>query len=217
MRRLAAILTLGIGLAGHAAGHRLDEYLQATLIGVTPGGVDVEINLTPGVAVLPVVMAEIDKDGDGRISDAEARAYAERVMQEVELRVDGVAAALSLMERAFPGVEEMRQGLGTIRLKMRASRVEGYSMAHELRFVNRHLPQISVYLVNCLAAPGDGLAVGRQERDEAQKSIRFGYSRMAWFAREPIWLALIGALLLARIAMLARGGTARFRTTLLQR
>ena len=40
--------------------------------------------------------------------------------------------------------------------------------AHELRFINRHLPKISVYLVNCLAAPGDGLTVGRQQRDQAQ-------------------------------------------------
>lgn len=208
MRGLAVPL-LVLSLAGNAAAHRLDEYLQATLIGIARGSVDLEIQLTPGVAVLPVVMSEIDGDRDGRISTGEARAYATRVMREVELRVDGRPASLSLVGSAFPTVEEMSQGLGTIRLKLRASRVEGDSAIHELRFINRHLPQVSVYLVNCLAAPGDGLTVGRQQRDAAQRSIAFGYSfgkgadrAPAWFAREPFWLAMLGTVLLARVAML---------------
>ena len=209
MRRLAAIPLLAMSLAGNAASHRLDEYLQATMIGLTQRGVDLEIHLTPGVAVLPVVMAAIDRDRDGSISDEEARAYAARVLRDVELRVDGKAAPLSLTATTFPTLEEMRQGLGTIRLKLRASGVEGDVAIHQLRFGNRHLPHVSVYLVNCLAAPRDGLTVWRQERDEAQRSIAFGYSfgksadgGSAWFAREPFWLATIGALLLARLAML---------------
>jgi hypothetical protein len=206
MRGLAIPL-LVLSLAGNAAAHRLDEYLQATLIGIAQGSVDLEIQLTPGVAVLPAVLSEIDRDRDGRISGEEARAYSTRVMREVELRVDGRAAPLSLVESTFPTLEEMRQGLGTIRLKLRASRVEGDSAVHELRFINRHLPQVSVYLVNCLA--GDGLRVGRQQRDEAQRSISFGYSfgksadpPPAWFMRERLWLAVLGTVLLARLAML---------------
>ena len=34
---------LALSLIGGAAAHRLDEYLQATLIGVTRDGIDVEI------------------------------------------------------------------------------------------------------------------------------------------------------------------------------
>ena len=69
-----------------------------------------------------------------------------------------------------------------------------------MRFENRHLPQVSAYLVNCLSA--DGLAVGRQERDEMQRSIRFEYS----FGKSeaPFWLAAVGMLLVARIAYFAR-------------
>ena len=77
---------LALSLAGGAAAHRLDEYLQATLIGVTRDGIDVEIRLTPGVAMLPVLMAVIDQDRDGRISSEEERAYVSRVVREVELR-----------------------------------------------------------------------------------------------------------------------------------
>ena len=45
-----------------------------------------------------------------------------------------------------------------------------------MRFENRHLAQVGAYLVNCLAAPSDGLVVRRQARDEAQRSIDFEYS-----------------------------------------
>src|ERR1051325_6401995 len=200
MRRIGVSALLALSLVGCAAAHRLDEYLQATLIGVTRDGVDVEIQLTPGVAVLPVLMAVIDQDRDGRISSGEQRAYVDRVAREVELRVDGVPAPLSLRESQFPTVEAMREGLGTIRMKLHASR-----SGHELRFENRHLPQVSAYLVNCLAFPSDGLVVRRQERDEAQRSIVFEYSfgaGAAPVALGTLWPAVIGTLLVARMAVL---------------
>jgi len=199
MKRMAVAVLFAISLSGDAAAHQLDEYLQATLIGVTRDGIDVEIQLTPGVAVLPMLMAVIDRDRDGRISVEEERVYAARVAREVELRVDGVPAALSLMESTFPALEAMRQGLGTIRMKLRATRT-----GHTLRFENRHLPQISAYLVNCLAAPADGLVVSGQERDEAQRSIVFEYSFGAGAAPGPLAasIAALGMLLVARMVVL---------------
>src|SRR5258706_14481313 len=189
MRRMGVSALLALSLVTGASAHRLDEYLQATLIGGTRDGIEVEINLTPGVARLPVLMAVIDQDRDGRISEGEARAYVGRVAREVELRVDGVPAPLSLIESAFPTLEAMREGLGTIKIRMRTAR-----SGHELRFENRHLPQVSAYLVNCLAAPSDGLVVRQQQRDEAQRSIQFEYSSGA------------GALPGPRAAGLGRGG-----------
>jgi len=118
MRRMGVSALLALSLVGGAAAHRLDEYLQATLIGVTRDGIDVEIQLTPGVAMLPVLMAVIDQDRDGRISSEEERAYVCRVARETELRVDGVPAPLSLIESTFPTIEAMREGLGTIRMKL---------------------------------------------------------------------------------------------------
>jgi len=206
MRRIGLNMLLALSLIGAAEAHRLDEYLQATMIEVKPDGIDVEIHLTPGVAMLPVLMAVIDPDRDGRISPAEERAYVRRVAREVELRVDGVPAPLSFIESNFPALEAMREGLGTIAVKLRTAR-----NGHELRFENRHLPQVSAYLVNCLAAPSDGLVVSRQKRDEAQRSIEFEYSfsagagprpRPAWTALEPFWPAAIGMLLLARMSVL---------------
>lgn len=206
MRRMAMSALLTLGLAAGAAAHRLDEYLQATLIGVTRDGIDLEIQLTPGVAVLPVVMAVLDQDRDGQISPAEQQAYVHRMVREVELRVDGEVAPLSAVESSFPTVESMREGLGAIRIKLHTPR-----RGHSLHFENRHLPQVSAYLVNCLASPSDGLIVSPPARDPAQRSITFQYSfgaeaapapRAAWIALAPFWPAAIGMLLVGRMALL---------------
>jgi hypothetical protein len=196
--RLALLM---MGLAGLADAHRLDEYLQATLIGVTPAGIDLEIQLTPGVAILPAWMRVIDQNRDGRISPQEKQAYVDRVTRDVELRVDGVIAPLSLVESKFPALDAMRDGLGTIVIRLRTAR-----RGHELRFENRHLPQVSAYLVNCLADPSEDLIVGRQRRDAAQKSIEFEYSfgavQGSRAALLPFWPALIGIPLAIRMALL---------------
>ena len=206
MRRMGVSVLLALSLVGGAPAHRLDEYLQASLIGVSRDNTDVEIHLTPGVAMLPIWMAVVDQDRDGRISTEEERAYVDRVIREVELRVDGVPAPLSPIESTFPTIEVLREGLGTVRMKLRARR-----SGHNLRFENRHLPQISAYLVNCLAAPSDGLVVSRQVRDEAQRSISFDYSfgadtvprsRTQWIPPGAFWPAVIGVLLLARMLVL---------------
>jgi hypothetical protein len=197
---LFVVLCAWLASAPPAGAHRLDEYLQATLIGVTPEGINVEIRLTPGIATLPVLMAMIDQDRDGRISAGEERAYAGRVAREVDLRVDGVPATLWLTESDFPTLEAMREGLGTIRMKLHTAR-----SGHELRFENHHLPQVSVYLVNCLAGPADGLVVRRQKRDVAQRSIEFEYAFGAGGVaplRAAFWPAAIGMLLVARMAVL---------------
>jgi hypothetical protein len=198
MKRIGVSALLALSLTVSATAHRLDEYLQATLIGVTRNGIDVEIQLTPGVSMLPSLMALIDQDRDGRISAQEERAYTDQVVRDVELRVDNAPAPLSLIESSFPDLEAMREGLGTIRLKLRTERT-----GHTVRFENRHLPQFSVYLVNCLAAPSDGLLVDRQQRDQTQTSMSFAYS----FDASPIaghyWKAgVIGMLLIARISVL---------------
>jgi hypothetical protein len=202
MKRVAVAALLTMILTSGAAAHRLDEYLQATLIGVTRDGVDIEINLTPGVAVLPVVMAAIDRNRDGQISPAEEQAYASAVLHDLELQVDGRPEKLRLMESHFPSPEAMREGLGIIRLNLRADRG-----GHELRFENHHLPRVSVYLVNCLASQDKSLIVGKPERDEAQLSIRFVYSFAdqpgarrdpGWLVQGAFWLAVAGTVAVVR-------------------
>ena len=185
----AAGLLVALILATSASAHRLDEYLQATLLGLTRTGVDVEIQLTPGIAVFPSVLPLLDRNLDGHLSRDEEATYAQWVAKDLELLIDGEKTPLAVVESQFSSLQEMHEGLGSIRLKMHGNRA-----GNRLAFRNHHLPELSAYLVNCLAAPGDGLTVGKQERDEVQRSIGFVYSFKPSLGKPWIsWLVGLGA------------------------
>ena len=89
--RIAPIALIGVclGLAAPLRAHRLDEYLQAARISVAADRVTLELDLTPGVAIAPAVLAMIDTDRNGELSPAESDAYARSVIDGVALKVDG--------------------------------------------------------------------------------------------------------------------------------
>ena len=76
-------------LGGVASAHRLDEYLQATILSVEKDHVQASMRLIPGVAVSSSVIASIDSNGDGTSSPPKSKAYAERVLGDLSLTVDG--------------------------------------------------------------------------------------------------------------------------------
>ena len=111
-------LLLGwLGVPGSA--HRLDEYLQATTIALAPHRVQAQIRLTPGVAVFPAVVPTIDLNRDGLISSDEQRAYAERVLGDLSLTLDGEPLKFRLSSAKFPGIDEMKEGRGEITNRFR--------------------------------------------------------------------------------------------------
>src|SRR5579862_6456121 len=97
LTRLIAGVAIVLSLGGVASAHRLDEYLQATIVLVEKNHVQASMRLIPGVTVASTVIASIDSDGDGVLSDAERRAYAERVLGDLLMTVDGERLKLKLV------------------------------------------------------------------------------------------------------------------------
>ena len=91
----------------------------------------------------------------------------------------------------------MREGLGIIRLDLRA-RIEGLQPGpHELRFENRHRPGVGAYLMNALVPPRS-ISIARQSRDERQTRICIDYwVRSSGNERTVDGRVLLGALLCA--------------------
>jgi hypothetical protein len=210
MRLAAAILLLSFGM--HASAHRLDEYLQATTISLEKDRVQAQIRLTPGVAVFPFVMATIDKNGDGVISSREQRAYAERVLGDLSLAVDGDRLWLQLISTNFPTTDEMKEGLGEIQINFAAD-VPRDSREHKLAFENHHQRPIAAYLVNCLVPRDPDTRVTAQKRnyeqslyqvDFVQSGVRSGPLSLVWWSEGRGWLGSVAMLLLARLAVLWR-------------
>jgi ABC-type nickel/cobalt efflux system permease component RcnA len=163
--------------AREASAHPIDEYVQNTYIDLAPDRTSLEVNLTPGVLVAPEVLALIDADGDGEISEAEGEAYANAVLQELALEVDGEPQPLTLVESSFPTPLDMGAGMGTIRLSVEAAEAPSDSPGdHSLSYRNDHEPvDNSKYLVNAFRASGE-VEISRQDRDELQNSIRVDYT-----------------------------------------
>lgn len=205
----AACALFGL-LAATAEAHRLDEYLQASLISLTRNQVHVQLELTPGIAVLPVVLSKIDTDRDGVVSQAEWNAYAAQVLRDLSLSVDGDAVPLRLVSSRFPEMAEMREGLGAIRLEMTADLRPSWSAKRRLRFENHHQKQIAAYLANSLVPEDPALRITAQSRDFPQSVYLVDLvdsgrrPRLSSFSLMPAWIWAILLLLAARIAILWR-------------
>jgi hypothetical protein len=162
-------------LATDALAHRLDEYLQATRVSVATNHIGLSIDLTPGVAVADQVLAVIDKDHDGRISDEEGAAYAQRILKDIRILLDEKVLALRVVDASFPALREVKQGLGVIRIKANAHIEHLAAGQHTLSLTNAHLPAISVYLVNALVPKERAITITNQTRDELQKEYRLEF------------------------------------------
>ncbi len=165
--RLFLAALLAVATTVPALAHRLNEYLQATTIAVAPDGVTVQVRLTPGVDVAADVIAGIDADHDGTVSSPEARAYAESVMRDLSLAIDGRPAELRLQSWSLASLPAMASGQGESVVTMTAAFTPG-SRAHELTLENRHQRGVSAYLVNALQPDSPDVHIGAQRRNYDQ-------------------------------------------------
>jgi hypothetical protein len=197
---LAAIVLLLAPAPARA--HRLDEYLQGTLLSIEKDRLQAEITLTPGVAVFPLLIAEIDTNGDGAISEAEQRAYAARVLSDLRLAIDEQPLTLRLVSMRFPSVGEMKEGNGGIRLEFEARLPRGGG-DRRLVFENRHQNRIGAYLVNCLVPRDPDLRIVAQKRNYTQSVYRVDYVQagVGWWTVDRAWMGGVGLVLLARFGL----------------
>jgi len=209
-RRLRPFAVMGAWLATVplASAHRVDEYLQATRLSIDIERVDLEIDLTAGVAVASKVFAWIDTNRDGEISSAEGDAYAREMLRSVVLKVDGWPAPITLVETSFPQFRDMSLGVGTIRLRATARIPAAAAGRHQVSFLNMHRPESSVYLVNALVPANPRLQFGDQRRDIAQHGLTMEY-RVIADAPSDRTLALLVGLALAGCLFLRHGGAIR--------
>src|SRR2546426_1892318 len=175
-KKLATLATLLLGLATSVHGHRLDEYLQATIISVERDRVHASMRLIPGVAVFPAVFASIDTNGDGFISQVEQRSYAERVLRELSLMIDGKRLEPTLISVRFPEVEQLKKGLGEIQIELTAQ-LPLRGPARTIVLENHHQNAISAYLVNCLVPQDPNIRILAQNRNESQSVYLLDYEQ----------------------------------------
>jgi hypothetical protein len=196
---MAAAMVLLCSVRG-ASAHRLDEYLQATILTVEKDHVAASMRLIPGVSVASQVIASIDSNSDGVLSAEEQKIYAERVLDGLTISADGVRLHPKLVSADFPTVELMREGLGEIHLELTAELPLGGS-DRRLVLENRSGIGKTVYLVNCLVPQDRDIRVLRQVRNADQSRYELDYTEAGvvatpaaarWMAGARWWLNSVG-------------------------
>jgi hypothetical protein len=174
--KLIAAAAVILSVASPVSAHRLDQYLQATLISVDKDRVQAFMRLIPGVAVSSAVLASVDKNADGILSEVEQQAYAEQVLRDVSISIDGESLKPGLISVEFPKVEEMRAGLGEIKIEFSADLPPG-GASRKLVFENHHQSRMAAYLVNCLVPRDKDIHVTAQNRNELQSFYELEYAQ----------------------------------------
>ena len=85
---IALLITAITLLRVDVGAHRRDEYLQAARLAIEPRQIELQLDLSPGIAVADTILAEIDRDHDGVLSPEEQRAYVASVTSALHLDVD---------------------------------------------------------------------------------------------------------------------------------
>jgi hypothetical protein len=201
----AIVVAVSAALATTAtvSAHRLDEYLQAARIAIEDDRVEIELGLTPGVAVADAAIADLDRDHDGVLSSEEQRAYASGVTSALHLAIDDRAIEMRLAGATFPDLAAIRAGDGTIQLRLRST-VAQSAGSHRLSFTNGNHAGGSVYLANALVPDSNRVAVTAQNRDVDQREIAIDYTVHHDQSRSVPWW-LFGAAGVAAVAVALRG------------
>ncbi len=132
------------------------------------------MRLIPGMLVAPSVIAAIDRNHDGVFSGSEKRAYADRVLGDLSITIDGQSVFPQLLSWHFPEPAQMREGLGEIQLDYRVALPPGGPI-RALILANHHLNPASVYLMNALIPQAHGMQILAQKRNESQSVYELDY------------------------------------------
>jgi hypothetical protein len=196
-----AVVLLSLSIARDTAAHQLDEYLQATRLALGHNHIQLEIDLTPGAAIAPIVLARLDRDGDNTISPAEAATYGRLVLGDLILKFDDRSIVTNLTHVEVAPIDALRDGVGVIQIRAIGGVVTDVRRRHHIYFRNNHEPGISVYLVNALAPDDGNVRVVAQTRNSSQQQARIDYDIGARWPAQVLWFVFGtgGLLMLAMV------------------
>ena len=114
-----------------------------------------ELDLTPGISVADAIIAVMDRDHDGVLSEAEKRGYVAQILGAIDLQIDGRARHLDLLASTFSEIDALRSGDGAVRVRAAVAVPQMADGDHQVTFRNTYRRDVSAYLANALA-PQDG-------------------------------------------------------------
>lgn len=160
--------------------HPVDEVVQAAYLWLAPGAVRLELDLTPGTLVVDTVLQSLDTNADQHITDAEARAYAERVLKQSTITLDGMATAWRLEKVNVPPYQSLKLEGNMLKIYAVAGRADRAG-AHTLSYGNRYQLTQSQCIANVFLHSGSGwryqVTLQQHSNDGRQLTMQYTVSR----------------------------------------
>jgi hypothetical protein len=153
------ILRLWAGMAlvalqtGWAGAHPVDLVAQTAYLTLTPGEVQLRLEITPGIDVVALLLGQLDANSDANIVEAEVRDFAALVLVDCALLVDCVAAKWTITLATVSPYDLLATGYGNLSLRASAPRTDATG-DHLLIYNNRYLPSFSQATANVFLAAG---------------------------------------------------------------
>jgi hypothetical protein len=178
-RNVAALFAVCVLLFGRPAlAHRIDEYLPATILSLEANRAQASMRLIPGIVVAPSVIAAIDSNHDGIFSEGEQRTYADRVLADLSISINGQAAKPQLDSWTFPDPSQLREGLGEISIQYHVDLLLDGPSDRSLILANHHLNSNSVYLMNVEVPRDSEIRILAQKRNQLQSIYELDYQQL---------------------------------------
>jgi hypothetical protein len=137
-----------------ALAHPVDEVVQGAYLTLTPGTVQLELDITPGSKVASSVLKALDANQDGKVQPQEAQSYARNVLSQSTLKLNGQNTLWTLQSTEIPPLEDLRLGSATLKIYAQAKRTD-LAGVHSLSYLNRYTPAKSQWVANVFLQPSD--------------------------------------------------------------
>ncbi len=165
---LLAILLLA--LPRPASAHPADMYFHTFTLNFSSDSVQITWELVPGPMVTHVLWHEADLDGDEEISDAEAEAWVQPILDDFSLRLDGTPLTFDLVNIQWAdSLPQLRTGESPITIELRA---DLDTSAGELLLLNEYKPENSLSWFTVTA--NEGMQFSDPEQDNGILKVAFG-------------------------------------------
>ncbi len=165
MRPLALLLAM---VPGWAMAHPVDEVVLGAYLTLAPGAVHLELDIAPGSEVVGALLPAMDPDNDHQVTQAEIRSFAQTVLDQITLTLDGVPGNWALEEVSLPDYARLLSGNDLVKINAVAVRPDTVG-EHEFSYLNTYHPAKTLQMANVFLQPGGGwqfLVRGQDRSDD---------------------------------------------------
>ncbi len=177
IRRCIAVCVLAS--AGVAGAHPIHEVVQNAYITLTPGAVELQLDLTAGPKAAGAIIRALDTNRDRLVTRAEARTYALHVLSLSALQIDRRPLDLRVIAIDVPPYAALFGAHGTIRIAARAAHI-GRAGTASLFYRNGYNPAESRCDANVFVKSGGTVRyqVASQDRGRDGRALAVRYLTM---------------------------------------